>query len=55
MVTLRTPYAKNQPLRPKNVAYRRITHTHTHTHTHTQREREGERETHIQTDRESKQ
>ena len=29
MVTLRTPHAKNQPPRPKTVAYRRITDRHT--------------------------
>ena len=30
MVTLRTPHAKNQPPRPKTVAYRRITDRQTH-------------------------
>ena len=37
MVTLRTPHAKNQPPRPKTVAYRRITDRHTHRHTQTHR------------------
>ena len=37
MVTLRTPHAKNQPPRPKTVAYRRITDRQTDTQTHRQR------------------
>ena len=34
MVHLRIVHAKNQPPRPKTVAYRRITDRHTHTQTH---------------------
>ena len=37
MVTLRTPHAKNQPPRPKTVAYRRIIDRHIHRQTDTQR------------------
>ena len=33
MVTLRTLHAKNQPPRPKPVAYRPRTHRHTHRQT----------------------
>ena len=39
MVTLRTLHAKNQPPRPKTVAYRPRTDRRTHTHTDGQTEK----------------
>ena len=43
MVNLRIIHAKNQPPRPKTVAYRPRTHTHTHRQTDRQTDRQTEK------------